>query len=404
MRSQDKVQRKIRSLIPRFVPVCLLVAVSIANAQPASPWKGRELFQKNGCVTCHSVFGEGGKGGPDLGKIKFYGTYLELASLLWQHFPKMSKMMQKTGYAYPEFTTEEMQQLITYLSYIRYLGEPGNVARGKRLLRSKGCINCHKFGGKGGTVGPDFSTIPDYLSPLRLVESMWNHGPKIMEKMERFRYKRPEFRGKEIIDLAAGIRSYMSPKRVDTKAFALGDPKKGKILIEMKGCTRCHAIRGVGGDIGPDYAEIDLNYSVTQIAGKMWNHGPKMWKTMEEKGIPVPTFARGEMADVIAYLYSIKLEDAPGDEARGKEIITSKNCLNCHALKGEGGDVAADLSEITLESPLAMIAAMWNHAPAMQEKLREKKLQWPTLSGRDMADIYAYLQALTQDASRKEMR
>jgi len=380
----------------------LVVYTSVLAQGTASPWKGREVFRDKGCVLCHSVYKEGGKGGPDLGKRKFYGTYLELAALMWNHFPGMSKRMQKTGYEFAELDEEEMSQLIAYLAYIRYLGEPGNVARGKRLLKTKGCISCHKFGGVGGDLGPNISAIKEYMSPLRLVESLWNHGPALMSLFEEHKIKRPRFEGREIIDLAVAIRSYMSPTTVPVGAFALGDPANGKKLAKEKKCMHCHAFRGVGGTLGPDFAELNLNYSVTQIAGKMWNHGPKMWEAMKSEGITFPVFKKGEMADIIAYIYGLTLEDVPGDADEGKKIVTDMGCLSCHSLQGQGADIASDLAALgKMDSPLHMITAMWNHAPAMQEKFLEKDLQWPVFNGEDMANLYAYLNSLAQSGIQK---
>lgn len=377
-----------------LVPICALLRAQ-TRPSPASPWKGREVFREKGCIQCHAVYDEGGKGGPDLGKRKFYGTYLELAASMWNHFPGMSQRMQKTGYHTAELDEQEMSQLVSYLAYIRYLGEPGNIVRGKRLLETKGCMSCHKFSGVGGDIGPDFSTIKEYMAPLMLVEAMWNHGPNMMKLFQEHHIKRPELTGNEIIDLAVAIRSYMSPTKVPVGAFALGDPANGKKLAEQKGCMRCHAFRGVGGKVGPDFDDIDLNYSVTQIAGQMWNHGPQMWQVMQSEGIAFPVFKKGEMADVIAYIYGLKLEDAPGNVEQGFKIVNAKGCLSCHSLQGKGADIAAELATLgELDAPLKMATAMWNHAPAMQEKLQEKELQWPELNGKDMANLYAYLRSL----------
>ncbi|MFQ5866154.1 MAG: c-type cytochrome, partial [bacterium] len=340
------------------------------STESESPWKGREVFRQKGCNHCHAVYGENGKSGPDLGKQKFYGTYLELAALMWNHFPKMSKRIRKKGYQFTEFNEEEMSQLISYLAYIRYLGEPGIEAKGKKLLKSKGCVSCHKFGGVGGDIGPDISAIKDYMSPLKLVESMWNHGPNLIDVFQKHNIKRPEFKGNEIVNLAVAIRSFMSPSRVAASDFVFGDPAKGEKLADEKGCMRCHAFRGVGGNLGPDFGAIDLNYSVTQIAGKMWNHGPQMWEVMKREGVTFPVFEKREMADVIAYIYGLKLKDPPGDSEEGSRIIEEKACLSCHSLQGRGFGIAADLATlVVLDSPLAMITAMWNHAPAMQEIL-----------------------------------
>ncbi|NIT61886.1 MAG: c-type cytochrome, partial [Aliifodinibius sp.] len=78
-----------------------------------------------------------------------------------------------------------------------------------------------------------------------------------------------------------------------------------------------------------------------------------------EENISFPTFDQGEMADIIAYLYSLKLEDAPGDVEKGSQIVNKKGCLSCHSLQGEGGEIAIDLTTLEgMDSPLTMITAM----------------------------------------------
>ncbi len=385
--------------------VLLLICLSSFYAQQSfseqSHWKGRDIFEEKGCIDCHSIYDKGGKGGPDLGEEKFYGTYLELASLMWNHFPKMFEKIQEAGYQFPEFTEKEMSQLIAYLSFIRYMGEPGNEYRGKKLLKSKACMSCHTFGGAGGDIGPNISDKEEYLSPIALLETMWNHGPDMMELFEKHDIERPEFKGNEIVDIAVAMRSYMTPTKVPVGSFNLGDPVRGKKLSEEKGCLRCHSIRGEGGTLGPDFIEMDFNYSITQIAGNMWNHGPKMWEIMREENISFPAFNKGEMADIIAYLYSIKLEDIPGDAEKGSQIVKEKGCLSCHSLQGEGSEIAADLVMLEdMDSPLAMITAMWNHAPAMREKQLEKELKWPEFNGRDMANLYTYLRHIPDGSSK----
>lgn len=365
-------------------------------------WKGREVFEKKGCIECHSVYNKGGKGGPDLGEQKFYGTYLELASLMWNHFPKMFEKMRETGYEFREFTDKEMSQLIAYISFIRYMGEPGNEYAGKRLLKSKGCTSCHKFGGEGGDIGPDISNKEEYLSPIALLETMWNHGPNMMGIFEKYDIQRPEFKDNEIVDIAVAIRSYMSPTKVPVGSFDIGDPARGKKLTQEKGCLHCHSINGEGKTVGPDFGQMDFNYSITQIAGNMWNHGPKMWEIMKEENISFPTFATGQMADIIAYLYSFKLEDAPGDSEKGLQIVNERGCLSCHSLQGNGGEIAVDLASLDkMDSPLAMITAMWNHAPGMREKQLERKLEWPKFNGKDMANLYAYMRNISESPNGK---
>jgi mono/diheme cytochrome c family protein len=76
-------------------------------SSPESPWAGREVFNKKGCINCHSVFGRGGDEGPDLGKDKYYGTYFEFAALMWNHFPEMSETIREKGLMYPQLKEEK---------------------------------------------------------------------------------------------------------------------------------------------------------------------------------------------------------------------------------------------------------------------------------------------------------
>jgi len=390
---------KSRCIVILVISLLLAFGCVTSDAQfvptPNSPWKGRKIFQEKGCQQCHAIHGKGGDEGPDLGENKYYGSYLELASLMWNHLPDMLEIMQETGNDFPELTKEETIQLIGYISYIRYLGESGNERTGRKLLKNKGCMTCHKFGGEGGDMGVDFSKKDEYLTPVRFAESMWNHIPDMMNVFKQENIELPEFEDYEIVDIASGIRSYMRPTKVTSSAYAMGDPVKGKILIEKNGCLKCHSIKNVGGNLGQDFTEMDFNYSVTQIAGRMWNHGLKMWELMSIEGIEFTNFKAGEMADVIAYLYGLNLEDEKGNIPDGQKIITARGCLSCHSVKGEGIKLAVELSQVTkIDSPPAMVSTMWNHGPVMYEKLLEKKLQWPELSGRDMANLYAYLNSL----------
>lgn len=367
------------------------------NSFKKSPWAGREVFKDKGCILCHAIKGQGGDEGPDLGESKFYGTYLELAALMWNHVPEMLEKMKESSYEFPEFNnTDEMENLIAYLCYMRFQGVPGREFTGRKLLKSKNCISCHKFGGVGGDIGPDISFKKEFISPIMLVEAMWNHGPNMMKTFEENNIERPSFYGNDIIHIAKAIMSYMTPTKVVVGSLEQGDPENGKILAKEKGCMHCHSFRGSGGTLGPDFDDVELDYSVIEIAGKMWNHEPEMWEAMQKEGIAFPVFSKGEMADVIAYLYELKLKDASGNVEKGSEIISQRGCLSCHSLNNRGADIASDFAELSsMNSPLEMIIAMWNHAPVMREEHREKGLDWPEFSGKDMENLYAYLSSLS---------
>ncbi|MCK5345770.1 MAG: c-type cytochrome, partial [Candidatus Heimdallarchaeota archaeon] len=190
--------------------ICFFVIITNIYTQeielPSNPLKGRIVFEEKGCIECHAISGYGGTVGPDLSRKHYYGSFLELASIIWNHIPQMDRKYRQLRVDRPNFTQAEMLNLIGFLYYLRYLGEPGSVASGKRLLKSKGCMVCHEVSGSGGDLGPDFAQIQQYASPLYIVQAMWNHVPAMQEKIEELKMKYPTLTGKEIVDISSYIR------------------------------------------------------------------------------------------------------------------------------------------------------------------------------------------------------
>jgi mono/diheme cytochrome c family protein len=209
------------------------------------------------------------------------------------------------------------------------------------------------------------------------------------EAMEKQNVPRPTFQGTEISDLLAYIRAagggtervYVSP----------GSPKRGEALFTKKHCVECHSVRGHGGNVGPDLG-IAVKGSLMRIAGSMWNHGPKMWAKMAERGLDVPALSVEEMSDLVSYLYFIQFIDPPGDARRGLAVYKEKQCGTCHALRGVGEKVGPDLATVEkLDTSLDVITGMWNHAATMEEVMVGVNVAWPILKGAEMADLIAYL-------------
>jgi len=397
MRNHDLTTRFVPALVA-FTVLMLAGSVSDATAQelmvPKNPLKGRFVFEQKGCISCHSIKGEGGDIGPDLGYSQFYGSFLQLAGVMLNHAPEMLRRMRELDLPYPEFTRTELVDLVAYLYYLRYLGEPGDLYRGKVLVREKGCLACHSIRGKGGTVGPAFDKLAKYVSPLYMAQALWNHGPEMEKQINKMGLRRPQFEKGEIVDLSAYIREASRGTQREQVYMSPGSPQRGKQVFQEKGCLDCHAVKGEGHDIGPDLAESDLDLSVTEIAGLMWNHGSQMAELMEERQMNWPRFSGKEMADLIAYLYFLRFEDEPGDPQAGQAVFSRKGCTTCHGATGTGGENAPDLSQSkALSSAIDMAQILWNHTPVMEEKIAEKVLRWPEFSGREMTDLYAFLRS-----------
>ncbi len=353
---------------------------------PTNPLKGQIVFEEKGCIECHSISGYGGTAGPDLSKRQYFGSVLELASILWNHAPQMNRKFRQMRMSRPVLTEAEMSDLFGLLYYLRYLGEPGGVAKGRRLLESKGCITCHRVDGQGGTIGPDLQQIQRYTTPLYMVQAMWNHQPAMQEEIKKSKVPYPTLTGQEVTDIAAYLRQATEvPANI---RMSPGDPTKGKEVFKEKHCNTCHLVEGKARIIGPNLSGIQLNKGVTEIASLMWNHGQVMVENMKRANIQWPHFEGNEMADLIAYLYFLGFEDKPGNEQKGEQVFLRKGCSSCHISGGKGK--GPDLATIKqLDSPIRMIQLMWNHAGDMEDLLIVQNKKWPTLSTDEMRDLYA---------------
>ncbi|MBI1967508.1 MAG: c-type cytochrome [Gemmatimonadetes bacterium] len=171
-----------------------------------------------------------------------------------------------------------------------------------------------------------------------------------------------------------------------------GDPVAGRKIFLARGCVRCHSIWGNGGTLGPDFAVVGAGRSMQQLAGLFWNHTPRMIETVRRRGFEWPTFTEAELADVISYVYYVKLFDELGNPALGVQWFRAKRCAECHSVGGGGSRIGPALDRYARYiAPVMLAQGMWNHGPAMQARQTAEGVPIPTFLGREMADIQAYI-------------
>lgn len=378
----------------------LLWAASPAGAQvrpelAQNPLAGSQVFGSKGCVKCHSVNGLGGTLAPDLGASSRRHSFYELAAAMWNHMPEMGKQMEELGIARPAMDAEEAGDLIAFLFTLDYFDPPGDVEVGKKLFTEKKCVACHQIGLFGGVSGPSLDHLSQYGSPILVAASMWNHGPAMAEEMEARGLTRPTFSGSELSDLIAYLES-VGPRPLQGPLYVLpGRAAEGRVVFVERQCIECHSVGGVGGRVGPDLAEREMQVGLTEFAAAMWNKEPAMIAAMEARDITVPQLGAGEMADLVAYLYSIQYFAVAGDPYEGRTHLTTKRCLECHSFSGVGGNGGSDLSQVSeLDSPAAVMSQMWNHSALMEAGTATREREWPSLTSEEMADIIALFQSM----------
>jgi cytochrome c2 len=187
----------------------------------------------------------------------------------------------------------------------------------------------------------------------------------------------------------------------DLKKYYLpADPLVGEVQFIEKGCDNCHSIEGHGGAFGPDLARSDFNGSLLDILSMMWNHSPQMQDMMNDLKIGYPELTEEELGELAGYLYFLAYFDKPGDIAEGRKTFSSKKCSNCHRMAGIGRKVGPDLSIIKkYVSPIFLAQEMWNHGPAIKEKMDELNVSWPHFEGEEISNLMAFLRDASTDTT-----
>jgi len=383
------------------VAALLLGSLDAAWAQPVfspsqDPLAGARVFGAKGCVKCHSINGVGGKVGPDLARSLRPRSFYDVATAMWNHLPRMADRMKQLGITRPQLTAQEAGDVVGFLYTLNYFDAPGNAAAGRPLFSEKKCIICHQVGGTGGVVGPNLDWLKQFASPMYVTSAMWNHGPAMAKAMKEKGVERPTFTGQELRDLVAFLAPATGGAPEGPLYVLPGRPDIGRELFVEKKCVQCHSIGGVGGQVGPDLVGLGVRRSPVEFAATIWNKAPAMMAAMATRNITVPQLRPEDMADLVAYLYSVRYFASGGSVPKGWVVASNKGCLQCHAVSGERGKPASDLTRAKgLDSSAAVLAALWNHT-VVTPRVAGKQLEWPMLKADEMADLVTLLESISQ--------
>jgi len=379
----------------------LATTAVVALAQPLftsgqDPIAGGRLFTAKGCAGCHTVDGKGGGVGPDLSRTTRPRTFYDLAAALWNHAPQMTGAMKRAGVSRPTLSAQESGHIAAYLFTLDYFDPAGNADQGRRLFTEKRCVVCHRLGGRGGSEGPRLDSLKPYGSPIALAAAMWNHGPTMAAAMVAKGIERPTFQGSEMLDLITYINR-LSPTLPTGPLYVLpGRIVEGAKAFTDHRCVECHAPSTSTASGAIDLVERQAHKSLVDFAATMWNKAPAMTDAMKTRGVAIPHLSPQTMADIVAYLYSVRYFADAGSPRDGVIVAQQKGCFNCHGLYGERGKPASDLAAAKgIGTPAGALAALWNHSFVSVGRAGTALATVPTLTAREMADLVAYLRSLT---------
>ncbi len=263
------------------------------------PVEGRRVFAAKGCDRCHSTSDTGAATAPRIAELRRSTSSLLMAAAMWNHVARMGDAMEAAGVTSP-FAGTELQDLVTY---IRAAGpESGGASapllvgvpdRGQRLLVVKGCAKCHAVADKDSGPGPAIGPRAPRATVTDLPVVLWNHRGVVRT------LRLPGLTGQDMADVTAYLHAsyYFDPPQ--------GDLRRGRRLLEDRGCLGCHAVYGRGGSSAPDFATSNVVSSKLGQLTAMWNHGPYMENEAKRRATTLPTLSGQELSDITTYLAAL---------------------------------------------------------------------------------------------------
>jgi cytochrome c551/c552 len=174
-----------------------------------------------------------------------------------------------------------------------------------------------------------------------------------------------------------------------------GSAARGQLLLHEKGCLDCHGLSQAGAGKATDFGNPSGRVNTPSgLASAMWNHSPAMFGA-EAQGRRKNALDSYEVADLFAFFYSTLYFSAPGNAARGKIVFREKNCAGCHSQEPESTHIGPAISQWTrVKDPVSWAERMWNHSGEMYLKMARRGIDWPTLTGQHVIDLFVYLRGL----------
>jgi mono/diheme cytochrome c family protein len=297
----------------------------------------------------------------------------------------------------------------------------GAYQRGEMLFKDNGCQGCHKVRGRGGSLGPDLTTIgqasfhlkrphhdnaDEYIEKFHgnvnlayIFESVYQ--PKIQpDSSQMINYG---FTKQEALDLTVYMKSFQAYSIPEGMIASSGlKEEKGRALYRSY-CSACHGKNGQGtnftelGKMGPALG----NPQFLSIADRGF-----LSKIISGSGSRImPAWGRGgglsgsEIDKISSYVLSLRKKppvyaeviETQGSEKYGR-IIFNANCSGCHGLDGE---YETDMIGPTLRSP--QLLSLMNNQLLYDviTKGREGTAMpaWNFLSKQDLADLLEYMES-----------
>ena len=225
------------------------------------------------------------------------------------------------------------------------LNRYSNQHKGRELFASHNCIKCHlpsdnKLLSKAMTElswgAPSFTNIGTRINGDWISE--WIRSPKNLRPDASMPAIINGNVSEENINHISAFLVSLSPSEEAFTETTLGDPTRGEAIFSALGCIGCHAIPGEKENDNFDRISLDYVHSKWKPnALKDFIQNPSRY----HKATKMPNFrvTEDQAKDLAAYIISsdrvsltTDLNYEKGNIEKGKELVSSSGCINCHEL------------------------------------------------------------------------
>ncbi len=364
--------------------------------------KGLAMFESLGCHGCHPAEGFKGlpKVGPELIRI---ANKVEPAWMIeWIQNPRSYLRYSRM----PNFGLSK-EHATAIAAYLLEKSEPdppvpgrfnanASPEKGKEIFERLGCLGCHPmravyeekkprffFKLASRDVAPDLSNVATKIKDPEWV-FRWLKNPRAIRpttRMPNLRLTDEEASALTAFLMTRGERQVTPPDLLE-ELKKREQIEEGARLIRLRGCFGCHEIRGfeLAKQIAPEISNfghkrlLQLSFGDAVEVRHTWEDWT-FWKlknpqtyTTEREQLRMPNFDLTDeevkaLRVMVKSFVDVEVPDHYREEATaarwalsvGRRLVRDYNCVGCHIIEGQGGDIRVRYEDRLNEAPPPLV-------------------------------------------------